>query len=47
MKNEKNIFKVFQLIQIFKFFFFISSPIELFCDAYFKLFEHQNISKLI
>ena len=37
MKNEKNVFKVFQLIQIYK-FFFISSPLELFCDAYFKLF---------
>ena len=36
MKNEKNIFKVFQLIQIYKFFFFIS--LELFCDAYSKLF---------
>ena len=37
MKIEKNIFKVFQLIHFIG-FFFISSPLELFRDAYFKLF---------
>ena len=48
--EKKRIFfkKVFQIIQIFKFFFFfISSPSELFCNAYFKLFEtpkHQQIN---
>ena len=38
MKIEKNVFKFFQLIQIYKFFSF-PLPLEFFCDAYFKLFK--------
>ena len=36
MKNERKFFKIFQLIHIDK-FFSISSPLELFFYAYFKL----------
>ena len=45
-EKRENVLEISQSIRIYK-FFSTSSPLELFCDAYLKFFNHQSISELI